>query len=833
MLKLLAGFFGEGRRRNEPPAELADARIVLGRLVDSISRDTDHWSYVREPALEELPVVQEIFSALPEFRLDVLRAVIRLNTVGDKGIVVKPHPVHTKVLWRVVMRLASRNLPYTDVALADIFQLLATVPHSYDHRIRSLVRAIERHAARRPITCERVRGLIREYIESLRSNRNRECHEFAERLDRILAPVSDDTTPPLFAAMPDSEWGEKIKQRFAQFDDDQQAHWHELFILASNAVKQNRPRKQWRENASRLVNAIGHQAFSAELVWMFENYEFDRFRTADRNAEILRGLVWASIFAEYHAPVAELGWFASKCYDEERFSYDCCARVGNACILALGELPEAIGASELLALYGRIRFETARTMIGRALCVAAEGVDKEVHELGDPAIPDLGLDAEGRRFETVGSYQAEISVSGAGVVHLRWHGPDGRVRNRIPSDLLNIGSDYYPWLQVEYKERIEREVVKQVRRLENLLFARRTRTMGHLRGYYMRHLWMSRIAANLVWAFRSGGREVSGIYRDGRFVDASGVPLAGLVDETVAFLWHPVDADVAEVFSWRDRFAQLRIEQPFEQVTREIFVVTDPEKETGAYSNRFAGQLLETTECTHVLWEQNWRGEGLWEDNKVFIIERSFPEWGIGAALYLYPVFYVRRHGRRNFNFRATDRVCFRRIDADDESELGITDVPSRVFSEVMRDINRAVAASACAENTAWRDCREREADVYYSLDPGIVDLVHSGGSRPELIEKLLPRLSIADRCSLQGEDLIVRGNLFTYRIHLGSASVFNESNGQHLCIVPSRKSDSADFLNLSFEGDRHLSQILGKAFLLAADDKIRDSALWKQIRRL
>lgn len=55
----------------------------------------------------------------------------------------------------------------------------------------------------------------------------------------------------------------------------------------------------------------------------------------------------------------------------------------------------------------------------------------------------------------------------------------------------------------------------------------------------------------------------------------------------------------------------------------------------------------------------------------------------------------------------------------------------------------------------------------------------------------------------------------------------------QYLCIVQARGSgaDAADKVFLPFEGDSTLSLVLSKAFLLAADKKITDPSITRQIQ--
>ena len=103
------------------------------------------------------------------------------------------------------------------------------------------------------------------------------------------------------------------------------------------------------------------------------------------------------------------------------------------------------------------------------------------------------------------------------------------------------------------------------------------------------------------------------------------------------------------------------------------------------------------------------------------------------------------------------------------------------------------------------------------------------------MLERLIPRLKIAPRCTFSDQFLVVRGDLRTYKIHLGSGNILMEPNDQYLCIVARRgASESAGpgGVFLPFEGDNTLSIILSKALLLADDAKITDPTIVSQIKR-
>ena len=101
-------------------------------------------------------------------------------------------------------------------------------------------------------------------------------------------------------------------------------------------------------------------------------------------------------------------------------------------------------------------------------------------------------------------------------------------------------------------------------------------------------------------------------------------------------------------------------------------------------------------------------------------------------------------------------------------------------------------------------------------------------------MEKLIPRLKIAAQCELTDKFLVVRGEIRTYKIHLGSGNILMEPNDQYLCIVENRsvgKSETATQF-LPYEGDQRLAIILSKAFLLAEDKKITDETITRQLKQ-
>jgi hypothetical protein len=159
--------------------------------------------------------------------------------------------------------------------------------------------------------------------------------------------------------------------------------------------------------------------------------------------------------------------------------------------------------------------------------------------------------------------------------------------------------------------------------------------------------------------------------------------------------------------------------------------------------------------------------------------------------------------------------------------------IPPLVFSEVMRDVDLFVGVASVGNDPTWSDGgpEGRYRDYWHEYSFG--ELGATAKTRKEVLERLLPRLKISGQCSFAERFLVVHGKLRTYKIHLGSGNILMEPNDQYLCIVPSQGAAAGDKdVFLPFEGDRTLSVILSKAFLLTADDKIKDSSIVSQIRR-
>ena len=135
---------------------------------------------------------------------------------------------------------------------------------------------------------------------------------------------------------------------------------------------------------------------------------------------------------------------------------------------------------------------------------------------------------------------------------------------------------------------------------------------------------------------------------------------------------------------------------------------------------------------------------------------------------------------------------------------LRLAEIPPVVFSEVMRDIDLLVGVTSIGADPAWGLDRD-DAHAEYWQRFADSELSIAAENRKSVLETLLPKLAIRDRCRLEGRYLLVRGESNEYRIHLASGNVIMEPGSRYLCIVRG-SGDSAATVPLPFEGDSMLA---------------------------
>lgn len=762
--------------------------------------------------------------------------------------------------------LCRRTLPFTADDIRAVCLALASDSHDHygiilsSHAVfkafRPALQDAEILAHCRP-ALERMRERVRKLYVSAAQR------DFLRTLDDLLAGGERDELEMIHA----DEWGDQARPLLEAMESETRQRWQTLLRHCATA-RGATPSEKWlragrearaalddaefAQGASALLEAFRKSSNKPPASGMSAEPSLDMGSILDeRNADLLRGLVWLCANVEDARLAAALGDGVIAGYRKITGRGPRCVRVASACVYALQRAPRLSGAAHLERARMNVKQPQYTRSIERALDDAAKAAGLAREDLEEMTIPTFDL-RDGRVSVVIGSATAELEVCGSRVA-LQWRDAHGVPRKAEPAEIKREHKGELKDLK-RLRDDLARMLAAQSARLERLPLTERRWPLAVWRERYLDHPLVGSLARRLIWRLEFQGGHVDGAWLDGALVSADDQPLK-LPDDAEVTTWHPVFATAAETLAWREWLMRHTITQPFKQAHREVYLLTDAERTTRVYSNRFAGHILRQHQFNALCEARGWRNQlRLMVDDEYPPAILELPRWNLRAEYWIEGAgdqYEVDTNATGTYWRVSTDQVRFHQLRAPRHfahaggggyyeehawrqgrvaEPIPLEEIPPLVLSEVMRDVDLFVGVASVGADPTWQDGgpQARYRTYWYSYSFG--ELSASAELRRQLIERLLPGLAIADRCRLDGRFLRVRGELREYKIHLGSGNILMEPNDQYLCIVPSRGDSGPANIYLPFEGDNALAIILSKAFLLAADTKITDPTITRQI---
>ena len=849
--------------------------VEAEHLLDELERASGSWVCGFEQIADK-PETQAILAAEMPVAVAIVRAVCqRIGRLSEKLgpanhgfdgmyanlIGVAGYPVGGKV---IAQRLLARRLELSTDDLAFMLEQLVrierlsvwTVPFG-DALVKSIERACKDGE---PPSC--LRPPLERFRNALAWIANAEDRRLATRIATLLG---GDQPLPIEAG---EAWANEAIAALRAMDSGRRTAWSALLAHSITASSAN-PSTKWVKTARTLIEAINAENFRTEMLrWLprvseprtggsryTPHFQAGMMVITDAHMDILRGLAWMCGLREDRELARALTALSLTSFKKIPLTGPRATRVGNACITALGMMPGLDAVGQLALLKVKVKFGTAQIAIEKALTAAAarEGLPRE--ELEEMSVPAYGLTEVGRLAETLGDFTAELEVARTKSVEIVWRRADGKVQKSLPAAVKKEFGEELKELNAAKKD-IEKMLPAQAERIDALFLQQKTWPLETWLERYLEHPLVGTLARRLIWNFTTDGTTTPGLWLDGKLVDRLGHPVPLDAARTAVALWHPLDQAPDVVLGWRAFLEEWQIVQPFKQAHREVYVFTPAEERTRTYSNRFAAHILKQHQFHALCAARGWKNKlRLMVDDTYSPATRLLPLWGLRAEFWIEGAgseYGTDTNESGTYLYLSTDQVRFYAIDAEQltahaggggygagwqlpvvAEPLPLAEIPPLVFSEIMRDVDLFVGVGSVGNDPAWADGGRRETERAAWAHFSFGDLSATAQTRRDLLQRLVPKLKIASRCSFVEKFLVVRGDLRTYKIHLGSGNILMSPNDQYLCIVPGSAGKSEDGkVFLPFEGDRTLSVILSKAFLLAADAKITDPSITRQIGR-
>lgn len=239
-----------------------------------------------------------------------------------------------------------------------------------------------------------------------------------------------------------------------------------------------------------------------------------------------------------------------------------------------------------------------------------------------------------------------------------------------------------------------------------------------------------------------------------------------------------------------------KVKQPFKQVFRELYVKTKEEMDK-QNSLRYAGNQIQPRKTVGCLRGRNWVAD--YEDGlqKVYYKENivariyAIADWFSPSDIEAPTLEWVEFSDRKTFK-----PIC-------------IKDVPDRIFSEVMRDVDLAVSVAHAG-----------------GVDP---ETSHSTMEmRRAIVEYNLPLFGLTN-VTFSGNHAVIEGERASYTIHLGSGVIFKKGGAQ-IAVLPVHSQHRGKLFLPFVDEDPKTAEIMSKIVLFAEDMKIKDPYILEQL---
>lgn len=371
--------------------------------------------------------------------------------------------------------------------------------------------------------------------------------------------------------------------------------------------------------------------------------------------------------------------------------------------LALNPQPNAILIVDGLAR--KCKFKQVKSAAGNALAYAAKQLGISKSELEDRIVPTLDFDSNMERIFDYGTRKFKVVL--LQTLELEIYDENGKKLKNMPAPGKKDDEVIAKQSNAEFKElkkQLKTVIESQSLRLNEALSVNRMWTVDKWNELFVANPIMHQFATGLVW----------GVYKDGVLTDTFRYMEDGTfntVDEEeykldatngLVGLVHPIELDADTVTTWREQLEDYEIKQPIKQLDREIFEVTDEEKEEVELT-RYAGFVMSDYTLLGKMTKSGWYKGAPQDAGCFYEFYREDGEYGVQLD---FEGCYVSAYGEEvtvyATRFYKTENFTYMKDWLTNDKATKLGEIPKRYFSEIVLQL-KELTASCEERNPNWK----------------------------------------------------------------------------------------------------------------------------------
>ncbi|MBP3797214.1 MAG: DUF4132 domain-containing protein [Ruminococcus sp.] len=255
----------------------------------------------------------------------------------------------------------------------------------------------------------------------------------------------------------------------------------------------------------------------------------------------------------------------------------------------------------------KFRNKQVRKAANEALSDAADKLGLTTEELADKIVPDLGFDEKMCRVFDFGTRQFDVYLSGGDTLEIFCG--EKQMKN-LPRPGANDDKEKAEQAAAEFKElkkQLKTVAANQRARLEYVLMCDRKWSACGWKELFVKNAVMHGFATGLIWGIYSESGALQQTFRymeDGSFNTADEEEFEIPKDASIGLV-HPLELTEEELSAWKEQLEDYEITQPFPQLSRKVYRMTDAEKQSDAVT-RFEGKTFNSLSLISKMTARGW-----------------------------------------------------------------------------------------------------------------------------------------------------------------------------------------------------------------------------------